>query len=371
MNDTVQTDEFSKRFLTTVLHSDNISNVVISPFSVFLAILMTLSGARGSTREEINTALSLSSKDDIKLHESIHALYEAFQPALNEKIINIASNVFTDKKIQLKQEYVDVINKYYNTKLEQCDFHSDPSGSCQKINHWVEETTNHLIKNLIPQGSITPDTKMILANAIYFKGKWKAPFEMKNTKKLPFRTPKGNNDVDMMIKYEKKHLYGENETAKWVKLDYEGDFEATFVIPTDTNDLSLDNVQQLLAKQIDLPTSCKKLKRLMIPRFEISFNTELNVAMRNLGMNAAFTDSADFSGITDTTNLAISTIIHKAFIKVDEVGTEAAAATGVVMMALAMRIEKEYEFVCDRPFLYMIHHVPTKTLIFSGRVLSL
>jgi serine protease inhibitor len=369
--------DFSRSLFGALVANDASANIVFSPLSIFVVFLMSLIGAREQTKDEMIKALRIKNSINYEdLHPSVSKMFEMLK---SSQTLKIANNVFVDKKVKLREDFISMLDYYYGVEPQRCNFATE-APKCRKIiNLWVEENTNGIIQDAISPGVLTSLTKLVLVNAIYFKGTWKNEFNPKFTSKLPFKAIGGNSqqDVKMMKKYSTHEQYGENDVAKWVRLSYQDDFNGIFILPKNSSDLSeeaMDNVQDFI-KSTDnllskLPTLRTNLQKLFIPRFKIEFSTELTKIMQELGMKQAFRDEADFTGMAKShQRLHISAVIHKAYIKVNEKGTEAAGFSAIHMVNRSLRIgDIKHEFVADRPFLFVIEHAPTQALVFLSRV---
>ena len=272
----------------------------------------------------------------------------------------------------------------FHAPAELCDFVNHAVEETDKINKWVENQTNNKIQNLIPE-PLSTNTAMVLVNAIYFLGGWKAPFQTEQTQKgATFRSIQSSNGkVDMMCKYEDNVQYGTNGLYKWISLPYENhEYEMTFILPT-TDAITAESENQFnkwfstkikegkLMSQT-FKSNWEDLATIHIPKFRIEFALELADTLKEAPFNMAnpFSLSADFSRMTTSPNaIFISKVVHKAFIEVNEQGTEAAAATAIEEEDGCM-CEDEVEtkdFIADRPFIYVLHHKASGSILFIGK----
>ena len=347
-------------------------NIFFSPYSLSTAMAMTYEGARGQTAEEIRQVFYYP--------EDIEILRKGYAETINQ--INKK-----DKKYELRTtnalwaqnnypflpEYFKTVEKYYGGKVTNVDFVRDTENSRLMINKWVEDQTNNRIKDLIPQGVITPLTRLVLTNAIYFKGNWETQFPKQNTKEADFTAGADKKvRVPMMFIGGRKFNYAENEFLQLLELPYEGN-ELAMLVLLPRNELS--EVEPFLK-----PDKIKELMKDMsqeevdvyLPRFK--FETKYLMGgeqglLGRMGMPTAFSEMrADFSGMTGKPDLYITEVVHQAFVEVNEEGTEAAAATGIVMGIKAM-LEKKV-FRADHPFIFFILEKRTGTILFFGRVID-
>jgi len=348
------------------------NNIFLSPYSIFTALAMTYEGARGLTAEEMADVLNIEQDND-SFHQYVDMLYNYFNINV-EYNISTANALWVSKNISLLEIYLDIIRNYYHGNATDVDFNKAEE-TVKIINQWVENQTNGLIKDLIKKEYITPFTALILTNAIYFKGIWKVQFDSKNTTDRDFEDNLGNIisvPTMSLIHTEDLFNYTETDDLQILDLPYAGDdISMVVILPKDNIDLSdiistIDN-----DKLTDWISSMSETELdIYLPKFKVETgNYILNDYLINLGMEKAFlSDKADFSGMTGLRELFISKVVHKAFIDVNEEGTEAAAATAVVMMKSAVNGDSRVVFNADHPFLYLIKHKETGTILFTGIV---
>ena len=352
-------------------HGDN--NIFISPYSIFTALAMAYEGARNTTAEEMKNVLSIE-QDNESFHRYMQMLYEYLNER-SEYNISTANALWPRIGYNLLQNYINIIETYYGGKISEVDY-SKPEEAAGIINSWIENKTNHLIKNLISPAAITPDTMLILTNAIYFKGIWKLRFDIANTTIREFKTPNGNIDVPMMQMVNTNNFfnYTENEEMQVLELPYSGD-NISMLIFLPKKSFNISDIVEYLNETTFyniIDSMSEKKVDIYLPRFEIKTPMyELNKHLVNLGMPTAFSANADFSGIDGIGELSISQVLHKAFIKVDENGTEAAAATAVMFVtAVNGDSNSRIIFDCDHPFLFMIYHKQSNTILFMGSIVN-
>jgi serpin B len=348
-------------------------NLFFSPYSIHTVLAMTYAGARGQTAAQMKTALVFP-QDDAELHRT----FADTKKALNFVAgcgyeMNIANSLWADKTHSFLQLFLDLNKKYYGAGLEQVDFINSADDARKKINTWVEKQTRQKIKDLIPPGGVNAETRLALVNAVYFKGRWSEAFEKKLTHAEPFYNPDGRTIKAPLMTFSKaKSLsFFAGDGIKLLELDYLGDTVSMVILLPDKAD-GLDAVEERLdAAQLDswLSGMQKRPVRVHLPRFSMTWGAEnITPHLRALGMQDAFVKgAADFSGIDGTRDLLISSVFHKAFVDVNEEGTEAAAATGVVVGVTSVPPPPE-EFRADRPFLFLIREKKAGTILFMGRV---
>ena len=374
-------------------------NVVVSPFSIFVALAMTLMGAREQTFTEMVDGLRL--KESFKLcgEDFQQWKQEALQPYLKSikqlmsdqnDTLSVANGIFVEKTMPVRADFIQVLNELFDAAPESSNFKQDCQGEVAKINKWVEDKTGNLIKNLLSPPCITNLTRMVLVNAIYFLGHWQTKFQQTNQfQKSAFRhvgDPHGENtNVVMMRITATRFPYSEDHDYKWVQLPYKNeDYCMTFVIPKNHIDLNEDTEKEFdnwICEQLkdmrNLKLSHKvDMNRVCIPKFKIEYTNENlgDVLQSNpFNIKLAFRKGhADFTGMVDreVDELSISKVVHKSFVEVDENGTKAAAATAVVMRGRGggRSVKKEKEFDADRPFVFILHHLPSSTILFTGKI---
>jgi len=370
--------QFSGELFNAIASQSPGENVIVSPLSIFVAIMMALLGSRTETRHEIKNTLHLN-KTRVA-HHGFQKLYESLKPSMNDETLTIANNIFLDSQAHLQSQYKTDLKTFYDVDPVSCDFSQDAEGGRRTINKWVKSKTHGMIKNLFGKGSIDSTTKAVLVNAVNFKGSWADTFDKNHTTKDSFFNIDGSSATNaiMMNKHDHKVQYGQNEHAKWVKLPYNGDYSATFVLPLDPHDVTEDTMNKLQSYVTSthdilnkLTTSGVKLTRLAIPKFQVKFQIELKKILKKMGIKKAFERDADFSKMLKDHQVSISSVVHQAVMKVDEHGTEAAAASGVVFSPRSLVLNPvKYDFVANRPFMMIVEHVPSSTIMFMGKIMN-
>jgi len=359
------------------LASKEKDNIFFSPFSISAAFVMTYEGAKGQTADQIRSVFYFP--DDLNI---VRAEYASFFSEINKKDkkyeLNSANALWAQQDYKFSKDYFENVEKYYGGKATNLDFRKNPEGSASTINKWVENQTKNKIKNLISPDAINEDTKLILTNAVYFKGEWIKKFNKKDTKEEDFRTVNDGTIKTQMMRLtddEAVFNYGENINLQILEMAYSGnDLSALFILPKNDDLTKLESLisnKNLSDWKKDMG---KQRVKVYIPRFKFETTYTMGEDLINMGMSIAFSDSADFSGMTASgkKELKIDEAIHKAFVEVNEEGTEAAAATGI-MMQMTSAPPKEIEipvFRADHPFLFIIQHKSTGNILFIGRVVN-
>ena len=338
-------------------HSDG--TFFFSPFSIITAFGMAYKGASGDTEAEIEKVLGFNRELHGNLGSYVRDIEKSGQ-------LSSANRVWLRDGLKLNQDFQSTLYLYYNSEPEELDFKNETEISRKKINDWVSSKTNNRINNLLQ--NLDPETQLILTNAIYFNARWEKTFNKKSTTSEDFYDGEKVTKVPMMKKRD-NFAFAEVDGVKIIRLPYEqGRMSMIAVLPPKENDNVLANLDaEILKKWI---SSLDRYEvDLWLPKFKTEKRYELKNLFNSLGVKLAFTDFANFSGITDDEKLKIDAIIHQTFIDVDEEKTEAAAATAVVMLkatAMPMR-PKRAEFHADHPFVYFILDDYTNTILFMGR----
>jgi len=348
-------------------------NLFFSPHSISVALAMTYAGARNNTETQMAEALHFSLEQD-RLHEAFNQLdIELDKRALpseeqeGEFRLNIVNAVWPQKEYEFLPEFLDVLAVHYGAALYLLDFSADPEGSRQVINEWVAGQTEDRIKDLIPEGVITDITRLVLTNAIYFNAAWKNAFEESDTTEGMFIRRDGSSVSVPMMNQTNDMFYAEGDAWKAVELPYERpELGMAIILPDDFDRFESElNASSLLSIVNQLESATVNIR---MPRFGFESEFMLNEALKELGMIDAFSMAADFSGMNGNLDLFIQAVVHKAFIDVNEAGTEAAAATAVVIGEKGIPIIEE--ITLDNPFLFMIWDRPTGAILFIGRIVD-
>jgi serpin B len=365
--------------LYAALVAGNEANLVFSPASILLALAMARAGAAGTTASEMDAALHID--DPEAIHHALNGLTRALAARSGtietgdepvEVELSIANAVWAQATLTWQEAFLDVLAGEYGAGVRLADFAADPDAARIAVNNWVGEETHDRIPALLAPGSVDDLTRMILVNAIYLKAPWAIPFEPAATQPAPFTRLDGSTvEVPFMERADEAMDYARGEGWQAVELPYAGGALAMLVVLPDQG--ALATVEgELGAGLIDravaglAPTDVV----LQLPKWDIETRAELSTVLAALGMPTAFTDAADFTGMTTDEPLEIGFVIHQANITVDEAGTEAAAATAVGMRTSAAPIDPPEPVLVtvDRPFLYALRDRETGAVLFLGRV---
>jgi serpin B len=346
-------------------------NLFFSPTSIQIALAMTWAGARGQTADEMARTLHLDGND--KSHEALGQFLQTLN-ADGKKggyELAVSNALWGAKGYSFMPAYLATVEKDYGGHLTNLDYASDPEACRKMINDWVAGQTRDKIQDLMPFGSIDRGTRLVLTNAIYFKGKWDLPFDKKQTQDGDF-TLAGGQTAKIPLMFQSKHFrYAEDENVQVLELPYgHNDLAMQIFLPKAVDGLPAFE-KSLTADRIAALTSqlASQDVRVWLPRFKLENGFEMADVLKAMGMTRAFSNQADFSGMSSAESLFISRVIHKAFVNVDEEGTEATAATGIVMAPTGMfRREPPKIFRADHPFVFVIVHQKTGAILFMGRL---
>ena len=356
---------------------DNPGNLFYSPYSITQALAMTYAGANGKTQQQMAAALHFALPED-RLHAALNTLDEglaatgASQDEQNAFKFSMVNALWGQSGYPFLPDFLDVLSKYYGAGMHTLDFVKDQEASRQAINQWVSQQTNQRIQDLIARGVITTDTRLVLTNAIYFKANWQHQFEKSQTADGTFFIARDSPVQVPMMHGSAEYGYVKEDRVQVVELPYSNpDFSMVIVMPDPD---TLQQYEQSLdaGKIAALINDLKEQEvDLTMPKFKFDNSIGLAKTLQGLGMTDAFTPGvADFSKIDGGKGqLFIQDVLHKAFIAVDEQGTEAAAATAVVVGTTAMPLENA-KMVIDHPFLFLIRNKVSGTILFIGRVVN-
>ncbi len=352
-------------------------NLFFSPYSISVALAMTYAGAGGDTAAQMADTLHFTLSPD-QLHPAFNAYSLDLQSragAVTEGTpfeLSIANSLWGQQGFAFLPEFLDLLAQHYGAGMRLVDYAGDPEAARLAINQWVGDETRERIQDLIPSGAIDAMTRLVLANAIYFKAAWRNTFDPQATAPAPFHFLDGStSEVPMMVQ-EETYGYAILDGYRALELPYQnGDVSMLVVLPDEGRFGAVE--QALSSAMMDEIASGLTYGPVMLslPKFTYESSFSLNDALQGLGMTDAFdADRADFSGMDGNRDLFIGNVLHKAFVSVDESGTEAAAATAVIMEFMSAPILEPIEFTVDRPFIYLVRDNLTGTLLFVGRVMD-
>jgi serpin B len=342
-------------------------NLIFSPASAEFALAMTSAGALGETLAQMESVLHL--RGVVEPHAAFGALLSALRKSNGREgmTLSIANRLWAQQSFSFNPDFLHTMGHRYDAPLGRVNF-GESQKAREAINRWVAGETRDRIPSLLGEGEVTSDTRLVLANAVYFKGAWRVAFDQKDTKPGQFRTKGGPVPADLMHRTG-KYRYGHVDGVQLAELPYRGGLSMLVVLPD--ADGALADVEGRLAESYGRWLSELAVEEvdLEIPRWKtISDEMNLGDHLRSLGMQLAFSDAADFSAMTTQEKLHISLVIQKAFVQVTEEGTEAAAATAVIIVSVSAQVTPQFH--ADHPFLYFIRDPETGLVLFMGRVLD-
>lgn len=364
-----QDNSFAFDLFKKVFHSENNANMFISPLSISMALNMTLNGAEGETRSEMESALHLQGFSSEQINEycrSLRNALEAVDPSTNFGIVN---SIWYHNLLPVEENFININKEYLNAEIKAADF-SDQK-TLVDINNWCASNTNGKIPEIIKQ--ISPDAMMYLINAVYFKGIWTSRFNKSDTFYADFY--KENNQAQQVHMMSQTSLfnYSSDENLRYLELPY-GNKAFSMILMLPHEDKAIDDIVSTINenKWNNALSNMYPVKvNLYLPRFKVEceYQLEQEDILPEMGMKQAFTDFADFSKISKTTSLSISKVIHKTFVEVDEEGSEAAAVTAVEMIATSIGGSEYVEnYLVNKPFLFAIKEKSTGIIIFIGKI---
>jgi len=357
--------------LYSQLNKSKKGNIFYSPYSIFAALAMTYEGAKGQTADEIKSVFHFPESN--VLRPNFAAIYNDINKGAKDYELRTGNALWVQQDFPLLADYTSKVEKYYGGKAVNLDFVKETEKSRQTINSFIGEQTNNKIKDLIPAGFLNTMTRLVLTNAIYFKGTWQWEFDQSNTRNEDFKvTPNNIVKVPMMNMDPKKASfnYADTEDAQILELPYKGN-KISMLIILPTKDLASIESSLTVEKLNEYKSKMKetKLDSISLPKFEFNTKYFMEDTLSALGMPTAFSEKADFSGMTGKKDLFIGVVIHQAYVKVDEKGTEAAGATAVVMRK-SIAVMPTNIFRADHPFIFLIQEKDTGTILFFGKVVN-
>lgn len=353
------------------LNDDPNKNIFMSPYSISSALAMTYAGAKGNTAQEMANTLQITPN---KVHQDFQNLSKHFNQ-LNRKglQLSIANALWSEKSVRFLKAYLGLTKDFYQAEAQNLDFKKQAEKSRLIINQWVEDKTQQKIKNLLPKGIINKQTRLVLTNAIYFKGQWQYKFKKSQTRKMDFiagdKTLKGVKFMRM----QRRFRYAETEDLQMIELPYKDNkMSMVVLLPKDIKGINKLSTSLTPKRYQDLMDRLYYTNvRLSLPKFKLTLNVKLKNVLKKMGMRQAFGNGADFSGMTGDKSLQISEVIHKAFVEVSEKGTEAAAATAVIIKTKSSAARKPRPpkiFKADHPFMFVIKDNATGSILFMGKL---
>ena len=352
-------------------------NLFYSPYSISLALAMTYAGAQNETATEMADTLHFTLPQE-QLHPAFNWLdLELISRGETAKgkddegfRLHIANAIWGQKDYTFLDGFLDTLGLNYGAGLRILDFINEPEPSRITINDWVSDETEGKIEDLIPQGMIDSMTRLVLTNAIYFNAAWLNPFDSDSTVDGEFYLIDGGSVTVPMMAQSESFAYADGDGYQAVELLYDGSEMSMMIMLPDSGEFESfeESLDYVLVDQVIASLETREVD-LAMPKFEYEYECGLAQTLAGMGMPIAFTPDADFSGMTGGRELFIGDVLHKAYVSVDEEGTEAAAATAVIMRLTAMPAET-VQMTVDRPFIFLIRDIETGTILFIGRVMD-
>jgi len=370
--------------LYSELNKNKQENIFYSPYSISAALAMTYEGAKTQTADEMQAVFHFPENNILR--PNFAKIYNEINKADKAYELKTGNALWVQQDYPFLEDYTTTTEKYYAGKTANLDFVQETEKSRQTINTFIEQQTNNKIKDLISKGVLSPMTRLVLTNAIYFKGTWEWEFDKSDTKEQDFKiTPDNIVKTPMMYMDPDKARFNYADTGdlQILELPYKGDEISMLVLlpkqgedydfetdETITSDYTLEDIELSSEKLKEYKSQMQetKLDSIYLPKFEFDSKYFMKDTLSAMGMPTAFSSNADFSRMTERERLFISAVIHQAYVKVDEKGTEAAAATAVVMyMSSAM---PRNTFKADHPFVFIIQQRETGNILFLGKMLD-
>ncbi|XP_066233014.1 leukocyte elastase inhibitor isoform X1 [Saccopteryx leptura] len=367
---------FAVDLFRTLSENEPTGNIFISPISISSALAMVSLGARGTTAAQMSKGLYFDTVEEI--HSRFQSLNADINKHGNPYILKLANRLYGEKTYNFLPEFLASTQKMYGAELASVDFQHTSEDARKVINEWVKGQTEGKIPELLAAGVVDNMTKLVLVNAIYFKGNWQEKFSKEATTDAPFRLNKKDTKTVKMMYQKKKFPFGYIKDLKCrvLELPYQGkELSMVILLPDDIEDeaTGLKQIEaQLTLEKLHEWTNPENLDlidvNVHLPRFKLEESYNLNSHLARLGIEDLFTSKADLSGMSGSRDLSISKIVHKSFVEVNEEGTEAAAATaGIAVFCMLM---PEENFMVDHPFIFFIRHNPSNNILFLGRLSS-
>jgi serpin B len=351
-------------------------NLFFSPASISSALAMTYAGAAGGTEKEMGSVLHFSDTGLARkpFHQAFGTLTELLNSS-NERggyVLNTANRLWGQKSYEFRPEFLALTREQYGAELKTVDF-AQSEAARREINAWVEEQTRDKIVDLIPSGVLDEDTRLVLTNAIYFNGAWVYEFSKEATKDAPFYLSAGEEIKAPTMHQRQDFRYAAASDVQLLELPYVGN-EVSMIVALPSKRDGLPALEESLGAETLARWTASLRKReviLSLPKFKLTSQFQLSTELKALGMTTAFSDAADFSRMATGERLQISEVLHKAFVDVNEQGTEAAAATAVVVGVTSLPLPQEpVVFNADHPFLFLLRDNRTGAILFLGRLVD-
>jgi serpin B len=354
------------------------ANLICSPAGAAIAMSMASAGARGTTLAEMTKVLHVDPTQLAKSHASFGSLLETLNARDGQEGVRlrVADRLWGDENVDFEGDFLALLRGHYRAPLETVDFVDASEDARIAINRWGAEQTHGLIRDVVPSGAVHSKTRLVITNAVYFKGAWEHPFAPEATREEPFRAAAGPTPIQLMAQ-RKMLRHASTSGVSLVELPYKGGLSMVVFLSDELD--GLEALERRLSENYDDWVSALTVKRvdLWLPRFRVTSRVSLGDALKTMGMPSAFDRSADFTGMArrrpNDEPIAIDNVFQQAFVEVDEVGTEAAAVTAVMIAEPTSARADEPErvvFRADHPFAYVIRDMKTGVVLFAGRVID-
>ncbi|XP_074154235.1 neuroserpin [Sminthopsis crassicaudata] len=351
-------------------------NILFSPLSIAIAMGMVELGAHGSTLKEIRHSMGYEGLKDGEEFSFLRNLSDMITTEENQYVMKMANSLFVQNGFHVNEQFLQMMKKYFQAEIEHVDF-SQNEAVASHINKWVENHTNSLVKDLVLARDFSSLTHLALVNAVYFKGNWKSQFRPENTRTFSF-TKDDESEAQIPMMYQQGEFYygefsdGSNEAGgiyQVLEIPYEGE-EISMMLVLSRQEVPLVTLEPLVKPQLieEWANSVKKQKvEVYLPRFTVEQEIDLKDVLKGLGISEVFSRNADFSALSDNKEIFLARAVHKSFIEVNEEGSEAAAASG--MIAISRMAVLYPQVIVDHPFFFLIRNRRTGTILFMGRVM--
>ncbi|XP_057556627.1 serpin B9 [Hippopotamus amphibius kiboko] len=364
---------FALRLLKILCQDDPSRNVFYSPVSISSALAMLFLGAKGDTAAQVAQVLSLNTEKDF--HEDFQALLTELNKPATQYLLRTANRLFGEKTCEFLSAFKESCLRFYHAELEQVSFAKAAEQSRKQINAWVSRKTEGKIPELLPGNSVDAQTRLVLVNAVYFRGRWNEEFNRTYTREMPFRVnQKERRPVQMMFQEGTFRLARVEEVqAQVLELPYAGE-ELSMLILLPDDHVALSSVEKHLTFEKFLawtqPDCMKSTEvEVLLPRFKLEESYDMGSVLQGLGVVDAFQEGrADLSAMSADRGLCLSRFVHKSLVEVNEEGTEAAAASAMIVVECCMEFGPR--FCADHPFLFFIRHNKANSILFCGRFSS-
>ncbi len=371
-------NSFSLEFFRKLSNNNSSESIAFSPASLNMAMAIVYSGAREETRQQISSLFGFAPQPSV-FHPAYHAYFSELMEIRKDTLVdfNLANRVFLEQSYPVLPQYKSDVEKWHDGAFEKTDFRNNPRLAENRINSWVEDLTRDRIKDLIPSGSLSDLTRLVLVNAIYIKSDWKFPFEKEMTEEKMFRTISGEEVLrDFMIQRQNGIPWYEGEDFTAMELPYTTPNLSLILIKP--NDKSVTDITRYIPDVNTYNQMIREFRQedveMEIPSFKLETALSLSEPLREAGIEEAFDERADFSGISGERDLHISDVLQKVFFEIDEKGSEAAAATAVIVVTTSMPADppdfQPKSFVADRPFIFILKENKFNTPLFTGQIVK-